>query len=120
MDWCIAETFEAANHNPIAAFYNDKSKAVAHLTVKPRETVKLSAAGTSDPDGDKLSYRWFVYKEAGDYNGPISIQNRDAKEASFIAPEVSQTTKIHVILELKDDGEPNLYSYRRVIVTIKP
>ena len=120
MDWCVAEKFEAANHNPIAAFNNDKSKAVANLTIKPAETVKLSAAGTSDPDGDKLSCRWFVYKEAGDYNGTINILNSSASEASFTAPEVSQTTKIHVILELKDDGEPNLYSYRRIIVTIKP
>jgi len=120
MDWCVAETFEAANHNPIAAFNNDKSKAVANLTVKPGQTVRLSAAGTSDPDGDKISCRWFVYKEAGDYDGTISIRNSDAKEAGFIAPKVSQTRKIHVILELKDDGKPNLYSYRRLIITVKP
>jgi hypothetical protein len=120
MDWCVAETFEAANHNPIAVFNNDKSKAVANLTVKPAETVRLSAAGTSDPDGDKLSCRWFVYREAGDYIGTISIQNSGAKETSFTTPEVSQTQKIHIILELKDDGEPNLYSYRRIIVTVEP
>jgi len=120
MDWCIAETFNAANHNPIAAFNNDKSKAVVHLTAKPGEMVKLSAAGTSDPDGNKVTYHWFIYKEAGDYNGTISIRNSDAVEASFTAPEVSQTRKIHVILEVKDNGEPNLYSYRRVIITVKP
>ena len=120
MDWCVAEMFEAANHNPIAAFNNDKSKAVAHLTVKPGQTVRLSAAGTSDPDGNKLSYRWFVYREAGNYNSTISIRNSDTKEASFTAPEVNQTTKIHLILELKDEGIPNLYSYRRAIVTFKP
>jgi hypothetical protein len=120
MDWCIAETFNSANHNPIAAFNNNKSKDVAHLTAKPGETVKLSAAGTSDPDADKIIYRWFVYKEAGDYNGTIDIRGSNAIEASFIAPEVSQTREIHVILEIKDDGEPNLYSYRRVIITVKP
>lgn len=120
MDWCVAETFEAANHNPIAAFNNDKSKAVANLTVKSGQTVRLSAAGTSDPDGDRLSCRWFVYKEAGDYDGIVSIQNSDAKETSFTAPDVSQIQKIHVILELKDNGEPNLYSYRRIIVTVIP
>ena len=93
---------------------------MANLTVKSSQIVQLSAAGTSDPDGDKISCRWFVYKEAGDYTGTISIKNSDAEEASFTAPEVSQTTKIHVILELKDDGEPNLYSYRRIVVTVKP
>jgi hypothetical protein len=120
MDWCVADTFNAANHNPIAAFNNDKSKAVVNLTVKSGETIKLSAAGTFDPDGDKLSYHWFVYKEAGDYNGTISIRKKTAKEADFIAPKVNQKRKIHIILEVKDDGEPNLYSYRRTIVTVEP
>ncbi|MHC4439434.1 MAG: hypothetical protein ACYS3S_18925, partial [Planctomycetota bacterium] len=41
------------------------------------------------------------------------------KEASFAAPNVNQTRKIHIILEVKDDGEPNLYSYRRIIVTVE-
>jgi len=27
---------------------------------------------------------------------------------------------IHIILEVKDDGEPSLVSYRRVIINIKP
>ena len=120
MDWCVAETFDVANHNPIVAINNDKSKAVANLTVKPGQTVRLSADGTSDLDGDKISCRWFVYKEAGDYDGTISIRNSSTIQASFIAPEVTQTRKIHVILEVKDDGEPNLYSYRRVIITVKP
>jgi hypothetical protein len=120
MDWCIAETFKAANHNPTAALYGDKSKDVAHLTVKPGEMVKLSAAGTSDPDRDNVSCRWFVYKEAGDYDGTIKVRDSNAVEASFVAPEVSQTREIHVILEVKDNGEPNLYSYRRVIIAVKP
>ena len=120
MDWCVAETFEKANHNPVAAFDNDKSKAIVNLTVKPEDTVRLSAAGTHDPDGDNITYNWFVYQEAGDYNGDVKIDNSRAKEASFTAPAVDKTAKIHVILELKDDGEPNLYSYRRVVVTVRP
>lgn len=120
MDWCVAETFERANHNPVAAFDNDKSKAIVNLTVKAAETVRLSAAGTYDPDGDKISCNWFVYREAGDYNGEIRISNSDTGKASFTAPAVSKAAEIHVILQLKDDGEPNLYGYRRVIVTVRP
>jgi len=120
MDWCVAETFETANHNPVVAFNNDKSKAAANLTAKSGEIIKLSATGTSDPDQDNLSYRWFFYKEAGNYNGTISIKNSTAVEASFLPPKVTQTRKIHIILEVKDNGEPNLYSYRRIIVTVEP
>jgi hypothetical protein len=120
MDWCVARKFDAANHNPIAAFDNDKSKAIVNLTVKPQETVKLSAAGTHDPDGDKIRYNWFAYREAGDYNGTIKINSSNAEKASFAAPAASKTARIHVILEVKDDGKPRLYSYRRVVVTVKP
>ncbi len=120
MDWCVAETFEAANHNPVAAFENDKSKAVAKMNVKAGETVKLSAAGSNDPDGDELSYHWFIYREAGTYTGTVDLQDSKQPQASFVAPEVDQAREIHIILELKDDGEPNLYSYRRIVVTVTP
>jgi len=35
MDWCVADSFDEANHNPVAAFYNDRSKAIVNVTVKP-------------------------------------------------------------------------------------
>jgi hypothetical protein len=35
----------------------------AELSAKPGERVNLSAAGSSDPDGDALSYEWFYYGE---------------------------------------------------------
>ena len=120
MDWCVAETYEKANHNPIAAFDNDKSKAVVHLTVKPGGTVKLSAKGTYDPDGDKFSCRWFVYKEAGNYRGSVNIKDDTAQQARFTAPKVKRPCAIHIILEVKDKGMPSLYSYRRIIVNVKP
>jgi hypothetical protein len=120
VDWCVAETFEAANHNPVAAIQNDTSKVVARMSVKAAETVKLSAAGSNDPDGDTLSYHWFVYREAGTYTGTVDIQGSDQQQASFVAPQVDQARDIHVVLELKDDGEPSLYSYRRIVVTVTP
>jgi len=120
MDWCVAKTHEKANHNPIAAFDNDKSKAVVNLSVKTRETVKLSAKGTYDPDGDKFSYRWFVYKEAGNYDGSIGIKNDRLQQAHFVVPKVKTPCAVHVILEVKDEGRPSLYSYRRIIVNIQP
>ena len=119
MDWCVAETYETANHNPIAAFDFDKSKAVVNLTAKSEETVRLSAEGTYDPDGDEVCCRWFVYKEAGNYGGSVNIENDTTKQAHFIAPKVKTPSTIHIILEVKDEGRPSLYSYRRIIVNIE-
>ena len=93
---------------------------MVNLAVKSTETVKLSAAGTSDPDGDEVFYRWFVYQEAGSYDGQVRIENNTAQESHFTAPKVTSPRTIHVILEVHDDGKPGLYSYRRVTVTVKP
>ncbi len=119
MDWCVAESFEKANHNPIAAFQGDRSKAVATMLVKPGQRVNLSAAGTSDPDGDDVSYHWFVYKEAGSFRGDVTISNSHSAEAHFVAPQANRPATLHIILQVKDDGRPSLYSYRRIIVTIE-
>ena len=119
MDWCVAETFEKANHNPVVVFRGDASKAVANMRATSGERVRLSAAGTRDPDGDELSYRWFVYGEAGTFPEAVEIEHSTSPEASFVAPEVDEPKSLHIILEARDDGEPCLYGYRRVIVTIE-
>ena len=80
-------------------------------------TVRLDAAGTHDPDGDALSYRWWQYKEAGTADAPIEIRKRTSPEASFKMPKVKAGQTIHVILEVTDDGEPKLAGYRRIVVT---
>jgi hypothetical protein len=120
MDWCVAEKYEDANHNPVAAFRNDRSKAVVNMTVKSGDRVKLSAAGTHDPDGDQVSYRWFAYQEAGDYEGLIQFTDNRAEGAYFMAPKVKPPKTIHIVLEVRDSGEPSLFSYRRIVVTIRP
>lgn len=123
IDWSVAEKYEQANHNPVAAFRNDKSKAIVHLSVKSGEVVNLDATGTYDPDGDSIAYQWFVYPEVGSYKlsffHKIELENPHAREASFIAPTVDSPETIHVILEVKDDGSPSLYSYRRIIVEVR-
>jgi hypothetical protein len=119
MDWCVADRFEKANHNPVAVFQGDKSKKVTQMLVKPGQRVTLSATGTTDPDGDDVSYHWFVYKESGSFRGDVTIENSDTVEASFVAPDVNEPAILHIILQVKDDGQPSLYSYRRIIVIIK-
>ncbi|HLB72734.1 MAG TPA: nucleoside hydrolase-like domain-containing protein, partial [Sedimentisphaerales bacterium] len=64
MDWCI-QPYDKCNHKPVAVCNGDKGIKVIELNADPGDDVKLSAEGSSDPDGDKLSYKWWVYKEAG-------------------------------------------------------
>ena len=46
MDWCVADDFKKANHNPVPVLNGDKTKNVVEITAQAGETVKLSAEGT--------------------------------------------------------------------------
>jgi hypothetical protein len=109
--------FSSVNHAPIAAFNRNKSSKFTYISAKPGEIVKLNAKGSSDPDGNKLSYQWWHYNEADSYDGEIIIKNSDAIDASFILPVDIKDNNIHIILEVKDDGDPILTSYRRIIIS---
>ena len=115
MDWCV-KPFAEANHNPIAVAMVKQGRRTIKLDAKPGTRVQLSADGSSDPDGDGLSYRWYVYREAGSYRGDITVRDSDQQRAELTVPADSTGKSIHVILEVSDSGKSSLTAYRRVIV----
>jgi len=56
MDWCV-KPFDEANHEPAAGLGGDTTRRVLQVRAEPGTQVKLSAAGSSDPDGDALAAR---------------------------------------------------------------
>lgn len=118
MDWCVKPPAEA-NHPPVAVLNGDASRRVFELEAKPGTDVKFSAAGSSDPDGHALTYRWWVYREAGTFEGDAQLKGADAAEAVLAAPANAAGKEIHVILELTDKGEPPLTRYRRAVVRVR-
>jgi hypothetical protein len=117
MDWNIKADYNKANHNPVVTLNANAGKAIARGSVKAGEKVALSARGTKDPDGNSLSYRWFIYKEIGEFSGKLDLNDTNGEEISFLMPELKKGQELHVILEVKDSGEPPLFSYRRTILT---
>ena len=114
MDWCIKE-YDEANHPPHVELIPGKD-----FTVRAGEEILLDASGSSDPDGDQLSFIWFHYREPGSYKGRITIENAGSARTSFIAPAVSVPETAHIILKVTDLGTPPLTRYGRVIVNILP
>jgi hypothetical protein len=115
MDWCTT-SYQDANHPPVPALGHAEE-----LTVKSGEGFGLDAAGTTDPDGDNLSYLWFNYPEAGSYKKFIKIDSAEnARGVWVIAPEVEKKETVHFILKVTDKGKPQLSRYKRVIVNIVP
>lgn len=116
MDWCT-KPYSQANHPPVPALAHPD-----HLTVQSGEPFHLNAAGTTDPDGDSMSYLWFQYPEAGSYPEPISFRPYAANlyDLPVTAPVVSKPQTVHFILKVTDKGSPALTRYKRVIVQIMP
>jgi hypothetical protein len=119
LDWCVKD-FAGANHPPVAVLGGQGGKEVVRMTVTSGQTVALSAIGSSDPDGQPLSYRWFHYREPGTFAGAITLANATTAQASFTAPSVTSAATIHVVLEVTDNGTPALTGFRRAVVQVEP
>lgn len=118
MDWCITSDYTQANHNPNAVIDGDGGTDVLRIETAGGQTVRLSAQGSFDPDQDDMDISWFVYPEAGTMD--LQLTDDTGFQTSFVAPHPDvEDTEVHVILQVKDYGEPNLFSYRRAIVIIR-
>jgi len=115
MDWCVRR-FAGANHEPIAVCNGDRSRRVLTVYVEPGETVALSAAGSTDPDGDRLICRWWVYPDPGERVSRPVRNGKPFSDAHFTVPPDAAGRSIHIILEVTDDGAPPLTAYRRVVI----
>lgn len=119
MDWSITSKYEDANHHPIAVLNGDKTRQVLEMTSSAGQSIQLNAEKSNDPDGDSLNFSWIYYNEPGSYDGNVVIENNSSSSASIKIPDDAVGKTIHIILEVYDDGSPNLYAYRRIILNVK-
>ena len=121
MDWTI-KSYKEANHPPIP-----RLNIPQQLIAKVGDTIILSADGSTDPDGDKLTYEWMYYGEPGTFTistartgAPLKIENADKANAWFIIPKTNKLGTMHIILAVTDNGNPALTRYQRVLITVLP
>ena len=113
-DWCVADEYSKANHQPVARILGESVR-----TVRPGEKIILDASSSFDPDKNSLSYQWWQYREAGSVQTKVAMKHADGKRVEIIVPD-NPGKQLHLILELTDNGIPNLKSYKRIILNINP
>ena len=111
-DWCVRD-YENANHPPQV-----RVAGLLDRTAHPNDRVKLSTKPSTDPDGDRLTFKWWQYTDVDTCKAVIDISTLENNSAAnFVVPD-EPGKNIHVILEVTDSGDPPLTRYQRVIVTI--
>jgi hypothetical protein len=111
-EWCVSD-FSEANHAPIIILDQPEN-----IMGKPGEKIILGARAV-DPDGNNLKYSWWQYKEAGTYDGVVEITDMKNNVISVIVPSGAvKGQTVHLILEVTDNGTPELTRYSRVIITV--
>ena len=111
-DWCV-QPYSEANHPPVVALTHSTD-----LTVLPGSTVGVSAEGTSDPDQDPLTFRWWHHREASTSPGEVALTGSRGPRATVRLPtDLASGETIHLICEVTDQGSPPLTRYARVVLT---
>jgi len=132
MDWTIKD-FAHANHNPVIEVNGQPGTAPIELDAELGKRVVLDASRSSDPDHQKLHFKWFAYPEAGGTEINLSDVNIDGADSAKVTITPTAVCHLpwlpgvvpckgdgvaHVILAVTDEGAPRLTSYRRVILNV--
>ncbi|WP_228527621.1 DUF1593 domain-containing protein [Pararhodonellum marinum] len=115
LQWSIKDP-EEVNYVPMACIDGNKSNEILYLKAKAGEKLTFDASCSTDPNGDDLSFQWSHYQDAGTFKGQLNLDETDQPNLTLVLPEDYQGEAIHLILEVKDNGEIPLVAYRRVVI----
>ncbi|KPM45286.1 hypothetical protein AK830_g1278 [Neonectria ditissima] len=138
IQWSMTGDFSKVNHHPVVSLENDYSPEPFEVKVRAGHSVILDASRSYDPDGDELTFRWFQYEEpsidvwsAHRWAAKVELKSLNSEqskvEVQTPSADVScvefKTWKpldrgqvLHVVLEVKDSGVPQLTTYRRILI----
>ncbi|KAF4978867.1 hypothetical protein FZEAL_4827 [Fusarium zealandicum] len=138
IQWSMTDDFAKVNHHPVVVIDQNTSPEPIVMEVQAGKSVMIDASQSYDPDGDELMFRWFQYDEpsmniwsAHKWAAKVEIKSlndeRSKVEVQIPPADVScvefKTWKpldrgqvLHVVLEVKDSGIPQLTSYRRILI----
>lgn len=118
MSWTSSNRYDECSHPPII---KDQIR-----VIKAKEgRIELSVEATTK-DKTPLSYDWFIYKEAGSYEGEISIEDEHFFTCKIDIPKESGGKIISLICKVQDDLSNsanktrfNSISYARIFIEVE-
>lgn len=119
--WSATDCYSDANHHPKTNVNGHKDNSPLYMKVKAGDSIRLDASSSTDPDKDKISFRWQVYDEPGTYRGSVTLNGADSPKCTVNIPRSTHDKgNIHIVLTITDSGMPALSDYCRVILNVQP
>ena len=119
MQWAGSDSYDLANHHPVAVVGGDHTRHIIFKKVKAGRAIRFDASKSSDPDGHPLSFKWSIYEAPSTYHGHVDIDGSNSAICTVHVPADPRGKTLHLILEVTDSGTPALTSYRRVVIQVK-
>ncbi len=112
MAWSATPDYATVNHDPVL-------KGPLAISAKPGNTLKLKVS-VSDPDGDSVTCGWAQWKVDGSFQGDVVFSDVSAPTTSVTVPlDATPGELIHLVLTATDNGQPQLSTYLRTIITVE-
>jgi hypothetical protein len=112
LDWCV-KSFEQANHAALVRVHGISDHA---LREGDRVELRIEA---HDPDGDEVRCRWVRYREPDTAEAEIHIDPVQGMRAGLEVRSVTRAGIVHLIVQARDQGNPPLCAYRRIVLELK-
>ncbi|MBI3855746.1 MAG: hypothetical protein HY293_08655, partial [Planctomycetes bacterium] len=111
MAWCLEQDSfgPLVNHPPLPLLGGPD-----RIQIRFGGVVPLDAGGSTDPDGDELSFEWIPYPEPGGNGAALTVEGKGPR-VSVRAPAVKSPEILHLVLAVTDSGRPPLTRYRRLL-----
>ena len=106
------------NRNPqIVIGSEEKGLSPFFIKAKAGDAIQLDASKSEDPDGDALTFLWWLQPEIG--KGKVQIMTPTTPMTTVKIPCDAQGQTYHLICEVHDNGPHHLVAYRRICLKVE-
>lgn len=112
-DWATQPSRADANHPPQIT-----AQGPTTIDAPAGQIVPLRVSAT-DPDGDRVTVRWWRWDEADSFTGAADVlEAQGLRSGLLVPPGTPAGTDIQVVAEATDNGTPPLTRYERFVIRV--